>query len=87
VVDSDLLRSLFGPGHETAITHVARLLQVDRKTLQRNLNDIGLHHGFTKLTDAEVDQVVREFFDARPNSGYSYCHAFIRGKGFRVRAS
>lgn len=85
VIDSEELRRAFGEGHNTSIAAFARDLHVDRKTVRRNLQELGLTHDFDDFDDDSLDTIIRSFFRERPDSGYSYCHGYIRSLGHRIQ--
>jgi UDP-N-acetylglucosamine enolpyruvyl transferase len=84
-ISPELLQQAFHPGHSTTIASLARNLKMDRKTLTRIISEQGYNVHYSDITSDALDSLVRDFFAARPDSGYQYCHAHIRTKGYKVR--
>lgn len=70
-------------------TKVGQLIGVSRVTLYRRRQDLGLGemHGYSKMTDAELDAVVKSIVDKSPNSGQVMMRGALIGRGLRIQRS
>ena len=68
------------------IPTISKLVGVSKRTVWRRMSDFGLSIGgsYSVLTDAELDNIVREILDRLPNTGMKRMHGLLVSQGVRV---
>ncbi|KAG1742891.1 hypothetical protein EDB19DRAFT_1608461, partial [Suillus lakei] len=64
---------------------LARTLGLHRNTLRLFMKHHGVKRKYSKLTNADLDILVKEFKKKRPDSGIRYIVGFLRRNGLRVQ--
>ncbi|KAI6145114.1 hypothetical protein BKA82DRAFT_3943681, partial [Pisolithus tinctorius] len=64
---------------------LARLLGIHRNTLHLYMRCHGIERTYTEISDADLDNLVKEFKKRRPESGLRYIIGFMRAQGVRVQ--
>lgn len=70
-----------------SVTSISKLLGLSRWTLQRRMHmwELSVRQHYSKLTDDELDDVVRGILSTHPNSGYRTMLGLLRAQGHRVQ--
>ncbi|KAF8147913.1 hypothetical protein K438DRAFT_1867134, partial [Mycena galopus ATCC 62051] len=68
-----------------SVSMLARAMGISRPTLLKHMLQNNVYHNFSKLSKAELDQLVKSFRNAKPDSGLRYLMGFLRRHGFRVQ--
>jgi hypothetical protein len=79
------LREAFAPDRNISVSELARILKVHRNTIHRMITVYGITRGFSSIPDSELDGILRDWAQDRPDSGYQYAHAYIRTLGLRIQ--
>lgn len=66
------LREAMASGRGIKITKLAKVIDVHRNTLIRYLKKYEIDYQHSGITDDELDTLVREFREEKPNSGVRY---------------
>lgn len=85
VIDVTFLREAFHPGRNISIATVARLLKVHRHTVEKAMQEDGIANLFSDISDMELDAIVRDYVDVRPDSGIQYTKGYIRSLGLKIQ--
>ncbi|KAJ7812661.1 hypothetical protein B0H14DRAFT_2300809, partial [Mycena olivaceomarginata] len=64
---------------------LACAMGISRPTLIKFMKQNNIHNNFSNLSKAELDQLVKSFRKAKPNSGLRYLRGFLRRHGLRVQ--
>ncbi|KAG8912103.1 hypothetical protein FRC01_005288 [Tulasnella sp. 417] len=80
-----VLESLLAEDSTISGRRLATLLGVHRNTLGNYKKLYGIRRKFTALNDDQVDNLMRTFRFARPQSGYRYAQAFMRRRKIRIQ--
>ncbi|KAF8800932.1 hypothetical protein BYT27DRAFT_7035561, partial [Phlegmacium glaucopus] len=68
-IDPKLLHDAFQKGRQISTTVLASILGIDRKTLQARKNEAGIDSQFDKISDNDLDNLIREQYQVpRPNA-------------------
>ena len=69
------------------VPHIARLFGVSVRTIRRRMKDAGLYVSdlYCTLSDAQLDDVVRNVFQQFPNSGYRMMAGHLRHLNIHVQ--
>lgn len=86
-VSENLLREAVRGDRNLSKTKIASLLGIHRNTLSRKMKEMGIEREFSNLNDEELDGIVQQFQEARPDSGKSYLTGELRSQGFRIQRS
>lgn len=78
IVDPKVLHDAFQKDRRIPTTVLASILGINRKTLQAQKDELGIDSGFDKITDAELDDLVREYHQENPVGGRSYIIGRLR---------
>lgn len=71
------------------VTDIASLLCVSSKTVHRRLeeNGITVRGTYAKLTDGELDDIIKGTLEQFPNSGYKSMRGHLLSQGFKIQES
>lgn len=78
------LRKAFNTKHHIPITKLSKAIGVHRNTLARKLRELGISRSFTEISDAELETLIREYREEKPEAGETYVVSFLRNKNIRV---
>jgi ribulose bisphosphate carboxylase small subunit len=69
------------------VTDIASLLCVSEKTIHRRLQDNGMsvHSTYKKLTDEDLDNIVKNILQEFPNSGYKSMRGHLLSRGYKIQ--
>lgn len=67
------------------LTRLAKALGVHRHTLRNNLRLNNIEHGFTPISDADLDLLITTYTQHKPESGIRYVTGFLRHHGFKIQ--
>lgn len=84
-VNTKFLKNAFNSSRNISVTKVASVLGIHRNTLARKLKEAGIERKFSEISDAELEAMIREFRQERPDSGQSYIIAHFRRNQIRVQ--
>lgn len=85
VPNVEFLREAMKPGRHIKKTKLSRSMRMTRGTLRQYLNKYGIDHGFSTISDSDLDDLVRRFRRAKPDSGTRYLVGRLRVQGLRVQ--
>ena len=77
-IDPNVLHEAFQKGRQISTTVLASILGVDQKTLQARKNELGIDSGFDKISDSDLDDLVRRYHQENPAGGRSYIIGHLR---------
>ncbi|EJD47588.1 hypothetical protein AURDEDRAFT_18454, partial [Auricularia subglabra TFB-10046 SS5] len=64
---------------------LAKELEIDRGTLKKEIDRLGVQRGFHDISDEELDEIFREIRKERPEEGLFYFISVMRKAGLRVK--
>ena len=69
------------------VTDIASLLCVSEKTIHRRLQENGMsvHGTYEKLTDEDLDVIVKNILQEFPNSGYKSMRGHLLSRGHKIQ--
>lgn len=88
-----VLHDVFNTGRNIPQTELARILGVDRKTLKKRLDELNIDIGYSKISDNDLDSLIKEYHDQNPTGGRGYVTGWLRStyglhiQQDRIRAS
>ena len=68
-----------------SLSQLAHILGISRMTLWRAMQKHGLKRTYTKLSDDELDTLVRAFKKQKPESGFHYLLGHFRRLGIQIQ--
>lgn len=73
--------------HHFKICDIARLLNVSARTIRRRIIQFGLEDvaSYSTMSDAELDEITRDFVHQHPHSGRRSYAGYLRSRGFRIQ--
>ena len=71
-INPEILHDAFQRGRSIPTTLLASILGIDRKTLQARKKEMGIESGFDKISDSDLDDLVRKYRQENPAGGRSY---------------
>jgi sarcosine oxidase delta subunit len=77
-VDPKILHEAFQKGRRISTTVLASILGIDRKTLRARKKELGIVSDFDKISDEELDDLVRTYHNENPTGGHSYIMGHLR---------
>jgi hypothetical protein len=77
-IDPKVLHEAFQNGRRIPTTVLASILGVDRKTLRAQKNELGINSGFDRISDEDLDALVRIYHQENPAGGRSYIMGHLR---------
>jgi hypothetical protein len=84
-VDPVYLEEAFSASRKLSKMRVSRGLKIGRHTLRARLKENNISTSFSLISDADLDNLVREFRLDHPNSGIQYLHAHLRVRIGRIQ--
>ena len=66
-------------------TNIASFLGISTRTLHRRRIDFGIKQSFSDITDADLDEEVRQILQLTPYSGETYIRGGLRGRNIHVQ--
>lgn len=79
-VDLEVLEDTYRNGQKIPKTVLAQVLQIDWKTLRTRLNELGVDTGFSSISDADLDLLVKLYHSEHPNGGRGYVAGWLRSQ-------
>ncbi|KAK7013404.1 hypothetical protein R3P38DRAFT_2546059 [Favolaschia claudopus] len=80
-LNPQLLAEAMQSQRRMSLTKLAQLMGVSRPTLRKQLVLNGVYSKFTSLSKSELDNLVKHFREAKPDSGVRYLIGFLRNHG------
>lgn len=80
-----LLHEFASPGRHLQQTKLARVMGIHCNTLRSYLKHNDVSYKYSEISDADLDNAVREFRQTKPNSGVRYLTGHLRQLGLRVQ--
>lgn len=84
-IDINFLRSAITTGHSLKVTELAETLHVSRRHLYAVMKKHGINRLYSQISDAELDDLLRQYKADRPESGIRYGISFLRRRNLRVQ--
>jgi hypothetical protein len=86
VISEAFLREVFRPGRNISIPKLASSLGVHRNTVQMYMHKYGIERQpFSKISDASLDAIIRDYKAAHPNTGIRYIRGYLTQQGKRIQ--
>lgn len=85
IVDPALLRNTFDPSRRIKLRELARQLKIHPQTLKARLRQNNIDYQFSTISDDELDILVKEFRQQKPDAGICYLTGFLRSRGLRLQ--
>ena len=83
-INIDYVELLHGAGY--TLTNIACALQISRTTLWRRLQEAGITlNGYSNISDAELDIIVRCYQESNPNCGQALLSGYLCSRGILVQ--
>ncbi|KAF5309236.1 hypothetical protein D9619_012711 [Psilocybe cf. subviscida] len=60
-IDPEVLQEAYRNGQNILITMLAQVLQINRKTLRKRLNELDIDTGYSLISDADLDLLVKQY--------------------------
>ncbi|CAL8376045.1 unnamed protein product [Arctogadus glacialis] len=85
IIDRDHVIELLEMGQN--VTCIARLFGVSRWTMHRRMADwdLSVREMYSQMSDAELDELVRDILSRNPNAGYRRMIGLLTARGQRVQ--
>ena len=77
-VDPRVLHEAFQKGRQISTTVLADILGIDRKTLRKQRQELGIETGYSDISDSDLDDLVREYRQENPTGGRAYVIGHLR---------
>jgi hypothetical protein len=77
-VDPKVLHEAFQKGRRIPIKVLAGILGIDPKTLRSQMDELDIDSGYDKISDEELDTLVRQYRQENPGGGRSYIIGRLR---------
>ena len=77
-VDPKVLHEAFQKGRQIPIKVLASVLGIDQKTLRTRMEEMDIDSGYDKITDEELDTLVRQYRQENPGGGRAYIIGRLR---------
>jgi len=77
-IDPKFLHDAFQKGRQIPTTVLASILGIDRKTLRARKTESGIDSGFDRISDYELDDLVRDYHQENPAGGRGYIIGHLR---------
>jgi hypothetical protein len=84
-VDLNFLHDAADPTRNIIRSKLAADLKISTRTLNNRLKEAGITWEYSNISDAELDALIKEYRDSKPQLGFSYITAHIRSLGHRVQ--
>ncbi|KAF5340537.1 hypothetical protein D9758_015819 [Tetrapyrgos nigripes] len=85
MLDPNFLRKAMDPKHQISLTTLAKTLGVSRQTLYSRLRENNIDYSYTRLSDPELDNLVKQYRLQKPGSGMRYLRGHLRRNGIRIQ--
>lgn len=72
------------PTRRIKVAELAKRLKVHRKTLEARLRDHNIEYKFSTISNADLDQLVKNYLLEKPSS-IRYLTAYLRRKGLKLQ--
>lgn len=84
-IDPKFLQQAMDPRISMSQSALAQALHMDHGTLSYILKQHHINTKFSQISDAELDEHVKEFKKERPNSGIRYLIGTLRDNGLKIQ--
>lgn len=84
-IDPLFLQQVMDPRISISQSALARALHMDRKTLAHCLKRHGIDYSFSQISDANLDEHVKQFKKEHPDSGIRYLIGALRKNGLKIQ--
>jgi hypothetical protein len=68
-----------------SLTALSEAIGVHRHTLRRHLKTHGLYHGFSEISDSDLDILIQHYKKKKPISGLRYVTGYLKCNGIRIQ--
>ena len=84
-INEDYLREAMSTRRNISQTELAQHLGIHRNTLRRKMKQYGITRSYSKLSNSQLDALVRSFKRSRPQSGFRYVRGFLVRNGVYIQ--
>lgn len=86
VISEAFLKEVFRPGRNISIPKLASALGVHRNTVRMYMDKYGIkRQKFSTIADDSLDEIIRDYKAAHPNTGIRYIRGNLSRHGMRVQ--
>lgn len=86
VVSEAFLKEAFKPGRNISVSKLASSLSVHKNTLKNYMRRYKIgRQPFSTISNSSLDAIVKQYKDARPNTGIRYLRGYLFQQGMRVQ--
>ncbi|KAF5334704.1 hypothetical protein D9758_017251 [Tetrapyrgos nigripes] len=85
VIDPSYLCKAMNPKRRIPITVLAKALKVSTKTVTSSLKQNNINYKPSRISDRQLDDVVKTFQQKKPRSGEQYLTGYLRRSGLKVQ--
>lgn len=86
VISEAFLKEAFAPNRRINQSGLARKLKMCRHTVRKNRIGYGIKNEYSKISDHELDHLVKQYKGPKPKNGWRYVSGFLSSRGFKVQA-
>ena len=85
-VDRDWLKDALSRSHNISLQRLSQTLKISQRALRERIREYGLSNvRFDDIADNELDALLREFKQHKPQSGRRYAIGHLRNLGYRIQ--
>ncbi|KAF5350426.1 hypothetical protein D9758_012442 [Tetrapyrgos nigripes] len=85
VINPSYLRKAMNPKRRIPITVLAKALKVSTKTVMSSLKQNNINYKPSRISDRQLDDVIKTFQQKKPRSGEQYLTGYLRRSGLKVQ--
>lgn len=85
IINLNYLKEAVSSSRQIKFTELADVLGVHRNTLRLCMKRHGIERKYTQISNVDLDNLIAQFKNRRPDSGIRYIVGFLRRRGLRVQ--
>lgn len=85
IIADSLLRDAFAPHRNISVPKLAKVLRINRNTINKARKALGIRRDFSQWTDEELDSVVQQIRKEKPSVGLKFIWSRLRWNGAKIQ--
>jgi hypothetical protein len=85
VIDHEFLAEAFDPIRQTTLKELCDSIHVGPDALAVCMKEAGVTNKFSKITNEELDRLIKGYREHNPDSGIAYVIGWLRSNGYRIQ--